>query len=174
MAFFDSMFNRIIRYLRLDSKLLASAPMQDVLATFAPLFKDSRFSADAMYHLGFLGLVSLGWVSSIDSAIKHKKYFSASLRYEDLIVAKETLVIALLQKCSFTVDAAALKEINLDTVFASDAHGESAKTTSKRFKSGAGRLYLKIADIPVIESLIASHEVIRNGDYVLDGTLTVR
>ena len=172
MAFFDSAFNRFIRYFRLDSKFLATPPMQDVMATFAPLVTDSRFSAAAVYDLGFLGLVSLGWVSSIDSAIKCRAYFSASLRYEDLIVAKEALVISLLQKCGFAVDAAALKGMNLDTVFASDAHGEAAKTTSKRFKSGAGRLYLKAADVPIIESLIASHETIRTGDYILGGTLS--
>lgn len=139
MAFLNSTFNKIVRALRLDSKFLfETAENEMVLRAFAPLATKQHPQWKVIYDLGGIGLTAMMWLSAMDSALKFREHFDAIIRYEDLLKSKEHLVLGLLSKCSLAGNSSALSQTNLDAVFATDAHGENATTSSKRFRLGSG------------------------------------
>ncbi len=63
--------------------------------------------------------------------------------------------------------------LQLKKVFASDAHGDSAVTASKRFKQGAGRMFIQAAEEADVNLLLASHPIILTSEFMLQNTLVV-
>eukprot|EP00042_Codosiga_hollandica_P053482 m.700617 g.700617 ORF g.700617 m.700617 type:complete len:188 (+) comp58707_c0_seq4:74-637(+) len=137
--------------------------------TRSTLFLSSPHSSSI--RLGAVGLTTMGWLTVMDSANKFRSSIHAFLRYEELVVQKEKLAIALLKHCGLADRVAVHDDAKMSEIFSSDAHGESATTSSKRFVTGSGRLYVSAEDLPMIEALIAKHPVVNTGDYIFPGTL---
>jgi hypothetical protein len=95
-----SLPTRIIRYLGLEGPLILDTPVfRKMLPVFCPLSTADHPLKAVVRRLGLLGMMTMGWLSNIDAAIKFRGLFKACIRYEDLITSKENLVRALLQEC---------------------------------------------------------------------------
>ena len=176
MAFFSDAFNRVVRFFRLDTKVIFhSKDSQAQMTVATPLLLTGDYPRDVVFDLGAIGFMTMLWVSVMDAGLRHQAHMHAMLRYEDLVVAKDALVSDLLSKIGFLDkplgqnNAAAIV-----TAFKSDAHGENATTSSKRFVTGAGRMFVSPADSKRVEAVIRCHSVLQNGDYVFPGTLGVQ
>ena len=60
----------------------------------APLCKDPAFSQPAIRQLGFVGVITMLWISNMTRALKLQQagLFDALLRYEDLVSSRGTAV----------------------------------------------------------------------------------
>ena len=175
MAFLDSLGMKIARALRLDSKFLfaESGEMAMVRKTYTPSLTPSHAMWQKIYNLGGIGFTLMCWAEVMQAAASQRAQFHACIRYEDLLVAKEKLVLALLDKCHISSRSTSLEMKKLDAVFNSDAHGESAATASKRFKKGAGRLFVKPADEAEIKDILVSLTTLKSSDFMIPDTLQV-
>ncbi len=174
MAFFNSGANKLIRALKLDSKFIFSDKNKTtMLPTVAPLANDRNYDFATIFDLGAIGFTAMAWLSAMDAAVRFKSSFDAFLRYEDMIVAKERLIVALLTKIGLAKNAAVADVDVMTAIFATDAHGENAATTSSRFSTGKGRLFIAPADAARVEALLARHPVLKSGDFVFAETLNV-
>jgi hypothetical protein len=173
MAFLDSIGMKIARALRLDSKFLfaETGEMSITRKAFAPSLVSQHPMWSRIYNLGGIGFTLACWADTMAAAAKFRSHFHACLRYEDLLVSKEKLVLALLRQCDIGTRSAALEKSALDSVFSSDAHGESATTSSKRFKKGSGRLFVKPEDEAEVVAILASLNTVTSSDFIIADTL---
>ena len=161
-----------MRALKLDSKFLfENGENAMVLKAFAPLATKEHKLWQEIYNLGGIGFTTMMWQSAMDGAVRFRKHFKTCLRYEDLIVSKEALAHALLEKCGFDSGTAKVDANEIAAVFASDAHGEQSTTTSKRFKLGSGRLFVTPSDVAKIEEILSTHSIVNSSDFIIQDTL---
>jgi len=148
----------------------------DNLCFLAPLIAsgDSRFPETVYKKLGFVGLVTMGWLSTMDKAMRLQRtnFFAACVRYEDLCSHRTSAANAVLKACGFGV--ATLDETAVGAVFDEDAHGNKAVTRSRRRELGAtGPIYITAHDMPLVTELVGCHDQLAALNNVLPGTLSM-
>ena len=169
----DSFASRMVRKLGLEHALvLNTADFKMMQALFAPAYTADHPQRALIHKLGLVGFFTMSYVSAMEAAIQHHACFAASLRYEDLLVAKERLVKAVLGKCGFASKFRAVPAEQLTKVFSSDAHGESSTTASKRFKRGGGRQFIAPHEDAGVLAILAAHPKIAVNECIVPGTIT--
>jgi hypothetical protein len=170
MAFFASIVNSVVHKLNVDSKVLFNEDnKKTLLPVIAPLMADPQYAECPAWKMGAVGLTTMLWLSTMDSALRHRKCFHAFIRYEDLIETRVPILVALLNACGFESSVDDVQAI--ETIFASDAHGEDAATAGNRFRKN--KSFFQGDDKEGVVQIIACHKVIQHADFQFDETLRV-
>ena len=123
MAFFNNGAAKLARMFHVDSFYMYHlSKIPNYFPLFAPLMADKRFPVDKRKALGILGLVTMGWISSVDAALQvQKKYdgkfWDAIVTYERLIESKGDFVKNVLAACGHPVSCSdSTQDSALETV----------------------------------------------------------
>jgi hypothetical protein len=176
MAFFSDFVKRQLRWWNIDSWFIYKQSGWDKdFPYLAPLLaaQDGRFPEALYRKLGFVGLITMIWLSNMDTALRLQRtnFFDACVRYEDLCTHRVKVADSIMEKCKFPVGG--LDSSAADAVFDEDAHGAATGTRSRRRERGAGGpMYITAHDEPLVRQLIKCHEQLDTAANILPGTLT--
>ena len=175
-AFLSGFVNRQLRWWNLDSWFIYKVSGWEVdFPYLAPLLAsgDSRFPDTLVRKLGFVGFITMIWLSTMDVALRLQRtsFFDAVIRYEDLCTNRVTVADALMNACGY--NGAGLSATSANAVFDEDAHGSTGTTRSRRREQGSkGPIYITQHDDPLVRELIACHDVLATTDGIIPGTMT--
>ena len=167
--------SRVVRKLGLDHPLVLNSRDFKLLkqAFYADSYKEDQPEQATVHKLGLLGFFTMGWVSAMESAVKFHKHFATCLRYEEMLIGQDELIKCVLQRCGFGDKFKGVPAEKLAKIFASDAHGDSSKTASKRFKQGGGRQFIKADEEQDVLKIVSAHPSIGKGSEAVPGTVSL-
>eukprot|EP00053_Salpingoeca_punica_P014470 m.131599 g.131599 ORF g.131599 m.131599 type:complete len:469 (+) comp16465_c0_seq1:103-1509(+) len=177
-AFFNSRIARISRYLHLDSVFLFKLTnIAESLPVIAPLLSNPRYSYDLVYRLGAPGITAIGWLSCMDRALQlqKNKFFDAVVRYEDLITHRMDIVRKVGDLCGLKdiEEKSEKSDQKAEAVFDEDAHAANARTASLRRQQQSDEpIFVRPEDAKDVAELIAEHDEIKEGGFIIPGTVS--
>eukprot|EP00035_Acanthoeca_spectabilis_P023689 m.450443 g.450443 ORF g.450443 m.450443 type:complete len:442 (+) comp20002_c0_seq1:65-1390(+) len=175
MAFFSGFVQRQLRWWNIDSWFIYKISGWDKNFPYlAPLLAtDNRFPADLYRQLGFVGLITMIWLSNMDTAdrLQRTSFFDACVRYEDLCTHRVKVAAAIMDKCGYS--SGGFTDTDANAVFDEDAHSTTSETRSRRREAGSkGPMYITEQDDPILRELIKCHEGLHSRNFTLPNTLT--
>lgn len=176
MAFLSSKVLQLIRLFRLDSLYIYQIGfMPRYFSLIIPTYNTINFPAAVVQPLGFIGFLTLSWISNVDSALKalarNPAVFDTIVTYECLIEHRLTVIRRLLDACGLQTQVPSDHSV-LSKVFDEDAHSPTVRTASSKRRMKTNKsLYIPDTEMKGLLDLVARHPTIKTPNFQLPGTM---